>query len=74
MGQLRIEFNGSFTALAVSTSPIAFSAEDGGHADAIGRAIAFLSATALPAAIELDHELSASGHKPTRPFGHGEKS
>ena len=73
MGQIRIEFDGSFTAVAASTSPITFSAEDGGHADAIARTIAFLSGTILPAAIELDHELATGGHYPRKPFGCGNK-
>lgn len=73
MGQLKIELAGSFAELDVMTTPVAFSAEEGGHADAIARAITFLSGTALPSAIRLDHRLAAMGQAPRKPFGHGNK-
>lgn len=66
MGVLRIEAMGSFDNALVS-----FSAEDGGHADAISQAIEWLAGTALPSAIEKDHALAGDGQKPKKPFGRG---
>ena len=66
MGVLRIELSGSF-----DKAERTFSAEDGGHADAISQAIEWLAATALPRAIEQDHALASDGVKPKKPFGRG---
>ncbi len=66
MGTLKIELSGSFGQYYK-----VFSAEDGGHADAISQAIEWLAATALPRAIEKDHALDAEGQKPKKPYGRG---
>lgn len=66
MGAIRIEMAGSFPVAKFDTS-----AEEGGHANAIQRAIRFLN-DKLPAAIELDHKLHDSGDRPPKKdFGKG---
>ena len=67
MGSIRVSTFGSFPVLASKD----FSAEDGGHADAVGRAIAFLVVEVLPASIRKDHALHESQEFPKRAFGHG---
>ena len=50
-----------------------FSATDGGHADAVGRAIKYLSTEILPKAIQKDHQLHDDGVRPPESdFGKGE--
>ena len=66
MGVLSIEMTGTF-----ERAKKEFSAENGGHADAISQAIEWLSSAALPRAIEQDHALAADGQKPKKPFGRG---
>ena len=73
MGMIRIEFRGSFHDVDAITDPIEFSAEEGGHADAIARALEFLAGTIQGPAIALDHKLAKEGHEPRKPFGHGKK-
>ncbi len=69
MGSIYIRFDGTFP-LTIG-KPRTFSAEDGGHAEAVSQAIAFLASVALPKSIELDHLLSEKGEKPKKPFGRG---
>lgn len=65
MGQVRVVIAGSFGGYHDNT----FSAEDGGHALALTRAMREL-VSMMPHAIRLDHELHASGdHPPGTPFG-----
>lgn len=68
MGIINIEIAGSFRPdrPAKVTS---FSAMDHGHADAVARAIEYLSSEVLPAAIRRDHFLHEQGDKPNGPFG-----
>lgn len=67
MGRIDIGINGSFPGIAKGA--VSFSAEEGGHANAISRAIGWLNAR-LPAAIARDHELSFQGeHPPKAPLG-----
>ncbi len=66
MGMITISTHGSFP-----TESYEVSAEDGGHANAIQRAIGWLN-DRLPAAIVLDHKLHAQGDMPPgEPFGRG---
>lgn len=66
MGMIRMGMSGSFPSVTFEVS-----AEEGGHANAIQRAIGWLN-DRLPAAIELDHKLHAAGDVPPRaPFGRG---
>jgi hypothetical protein len=62
MGIIRLEFKGSFSQMCAEE----FSAEYGGHVDAVGRAIQFLTEDVLPEAIKKDHRLAAQGEKPPR--------
>ncbi len=65
MGHIHIEITGSFPTNGVHD----VSAEEGGHANAISRAIGWLN-DRLPAAIARDHELAAEGeHPPKAPLG-----
>ena len=54
MGTIRVEMGGSF-----ESESTVISAEEGGHANAIQRAIAFLN-DRLPLAIEADHRLETA--------------
>ncbi len=66
MGQIVIQTLGSF-GVALKT----FSAEDGGHAHALSRAIAYISGELMPKAIVKDHALHDTGDRPPRgDFGH----
>jgi hypothetical protein len=65
MGMVRIEIVGSFGPKQDQN----FTAEEGGHALAIARAIDFLSKQ-LPGAIRLDHKLHYQGEYPATPFGY----
>jgi len=71
MGQIRIEMVGSFSEARIveRRSPQSFSAMDHGHAAAVARAIEWLSAVAMPAAIALDHRLHTEGEAPSRSWG-----
>jgi len=67
MGMVTINMQGSFT----RTGCTQFSAQDGGHAQCIQKAITHL-ASQLPAAIERDHELHDKGTRPGNAnFGRG---
>lgn len=59
MGMIVIDVRGSFPSCGVHNE----TALEGGHAAALGRAIAHLTAM-LPAAIARDHELHTSGDTP----------
>ena len=66
MGMITISTHGSFP-----TETFSVSAEEGGHANAIQRAICWLT-DRQPQAIILDHKLHAQGDIPQRaPFGMG---
>lgn len=66
MGMIEISTRGSFPSESFHVS-----AEEGGHANAIQRAIEWLN-DRLPAAIEKDHKLHTAGVLPPRaPFGRG---
>lgn len=58
MGMIHLRLEGTFPADAIELS-----AENGGHANAIARAIAWLN-DRLPAAIILDHKLHDAGKRP----------
>ncbi|KKL13540.1 hypothetical protein LCGC14_2524740 [marine sediment metagenome] len=60
MGMIKIETEGSF-----GHRKFAFSAQIGGHAQAVGEAILYLSKVILPEAIVKDHELHDNGVKPS---------
>jgi hypothetical protein len=65
MGMIEISVRGSFQ----PGDHKRFSAMQYGHADAVARAIEWLSSEVLPRAIRLDHELHTHGEKPEGPFG-----
>ncbi len=65
MGAIRIEIAGSFKPNTDHT----FSAQTHGHADAVAKAIQWLSEEVLPRAIRHDHDLHEEGAKPDGPFG-----
>jgi hypothetical protein len=65
MGAIRIEVGGSFK----PNDEKSFSAMEHGHADAVAKAIKWLSDEVLPKAIRLDHDLHESDNKPNGPFG-----
>jgi hypothetical protein len=66
MGMVSVTVRGSFPEHAQDT----YSAEEGGHALALQRAIARLTGM-LPKAIQLDHQLHGDGEQPPKaPFGH----
>ena len=60
MGMIKIEIEGSF-----GYKKLTFSAQIGGHAQAVGEAIQYLSEIILPGAIVKDHELHDDGVKPS---------
>lgn len=67
MGMITINIQGSFT----RTGCTQFSAEEGGHAMCIQKAIRHLN-EALPLAIQRDHELHDAGRRPPKAdFGKG---
>jgi hypothetical protein len=66
MGMVTITINGSFP----RTSTLRFSAEQGGHAQCLQKAIKHL-VDQLPAAIKADHALDRAGSKPEVDFGDG---
>jgi hypothetical protein len=65
MGMLEVTFTGSFMDAPDRQE---FSAEEGGHAMAISRAMAYLSEQ-LPIAIALDHRLHSQEEYPRSGFG-----
>ncbi len=68
MGSIKISIGGSFVD-AIEPDTFTCSAEEGGHANAISRALAFLNER-LPCAIKADHRLHSEGEMPPRkPFG-----
>lgn len=69
MGMIQIQVRGSFRPNCNET----FSAMEHGHADAVARAIEWLSKDVLPRAIRRDHELQDEGARPEGPFGHDPK-
>lgn len=67
MGILTIETTGSFNEKYET-----FSALQGGHADAVARAIEYLSGQVLPEAVQSDHKLHDEGERPPeKDFGLG---
>lgn len=70
MGMLEISVRGSFPTIG-NMRVFQFSAEDGGHADAVSRAITTLARDLLPEAIKIDHKLHAANEEPKRAFGTG---
>jgi len=70
MGMISIKIEGSFGDKGTSV----FSAEEGGHAYAITRAVAYLMIN-MKDAIKLDHKLHDEGSRPPKSdFGHGNSS
>ena len=65
MGTTLIVVEGSFT----HPRKQLFSAEHGGHAEAVAEAIAWLSGDVLPEAIAQDHKLHGQGFCPSAGFG-----
>lgn len=61
MGMIHITMKGSF----YNTGERSFSAEEGGHATGIQRAIAYLNGELL-SAIKLDHSLHDTGDRPPK--------
>ena len=68
MGIVAVRIYGSFG----YTVDQVFSAEEGGHANAISRAMRELS-DRLPHAIALDHKLQGKGIAPKSPWGEPER-
>ena len=66
---------GVITVLTTGSFPYSrkeFNAQEGGHADAVSRAIEHLSATVLPEAIRKDHKLHDGNQRPSKKdFGCG---
>ncbi len=75
MGVITIEVGGSFmqSPTVLCRQPVRFSAMHGGHAQAVGEAIKWLSETMLPISIQLDHMLHSQGEKPEIGFGKKEE-
>lgn len=65
MGQITIYLGGSF----IPNQRKDFTAVNGGHAQAVAEAIAWLAGTVLREAIILDHRIQAEGDFPDRGFG-----
>jgi hypothetical protein len=69
MGVININIAGSFVGqFGIQGVTERFEAMHNGHADAVARAIEYLSGTVLPRAIALDHQLQAEGVEPTKGF------
>lgn len=69
MGYVNVQVGGSFVGHFGMTSVTErFSALENGHADAVARAIEYLSAVVLPRSIALDHELQTQGAAPSGGF------
>jgi hypothetical protein len=64
MGMIKIETVGSFP-----NQTKTFSAMQHGHADAVAKAITWLSDEMLPRAIRQDHNLHDQNERPEGPFG-----
>lgn len=65
MGSITITVQGSFGAHKAHT----ISAMTGGHAQAVGEAIKYLTEDILPRAIKNDHECHRDGIQPSEGFG-----
>jgi hypothetical protein len=69
MGYVNVRIGGSFVGhFGIRSVEESFSALEHGHADAVGRAIEYLSSVVLPRATALDHELHEQGATPNRTF------
>lgn len=75
MGYINIEIGGSFNSasrkghkLAGTQQRVGFTAMNHGHAHAVQEAIAYLTNTVLPVAINLDHELHDDAEAPPKGF------
>ena len=67
MGRIVIKIEGSFKDGGAEGVHV-YSAETYGHAEAVARAIEYLSRYTLPKAIALDHKLHEQGQKPVGGF------
>lgn len=69
MGYVNVQVGGSFVHHYGMESVVEqFDAQSHGHADAVARAIEYLSAVVLPRATALDHDLHSEGSAPTLGF------
>ena len=69
MGYINVQVGGSFVGqFGIKSATEQFSAMEHGHADAVARAIEYLSSVVLPRATALDHKLQAEGAQPTGGF------
>lgn len=69
MGYVNVQVGGSFVGhFGIKSVIEQFSAMEHGHADAVARAIEYLSSVVLPRATALDHELQAAGEAPSGGF------
>ncbi len=69
MGFVKVEVGGSFVGqYGLSSIAERFAALHNGHADAVARAIQYLSEVVLPRATALDHELHEEGDTPIKGF------
>lgn len=68
MGMLVINLSGSFGSKSMS-----FSAMDGGHAEAVSKAIAWLASGPMQEAIINDHRCHEDGMEPREGFAHAGK-
>lgn len=68
MGMITVSIKGSFNYKEEFLEDKEFSAQEYGHADAVARAIEYLSGVVLPRATFLDHKLQTGGHLPDKGF------
>lgn len=69
MGYINVQVRGSFVGqFGIKGVDEQFSAMEHGHADAVARAIEYLSSVVLPRATALDHKLQAEGAQPSAGF------
>jgi hypothetical protein len=69
MGYINVELGGSVAGqFGMQAGNKIFTAMGHGHADAVARAIEYLSAEVLPRSIALDHELHGEGKSPDYGF------
>lgn len=69
MGYINVQIGGSFVGkYGIRAVTEQFSAMEHGHADAVARAIEYLSSVVLPRATALDHDLHEKGAKPAGGF------
>jgi hypothetical protein len=74
MGMITVQLAGSFRKQdGFPTASSTFSAMTHGHADAVAKAIEYLSKDVLPAAIALDHRLQSQGCAPELGFDRSAK-